>query len=738
MTPLLARLETVTTTFPVVAPLGTGTTILVSLQLVGVANVPLNVTVLDPCVAPKPTPVIVTGVPGKPLAGDRLAIPKVTVKLTPLLATPLAVTTTFPVVAPTGTETKILVALQFVATAAAPLKLTVPVPCVAPKFVPVIVTAAPTAPVVTDRLVMLGTGTTVKLDPLLFTPLANTTTFPVVAPLGTVVAILVALQLVTVAAVPLNFTVPLPCVAPKFVPVIVTAAPTAPVVIDRLVMLGAETTVKLDPLLFTPLANTTTLPVVAPEGTVVAILVALQLVTVAAVPLKLTALAPCVAPKFVPVIVTAAPTAPVVTDRLVMLGAGTTVKLDPLLFTPLANTTTFPVVAPEGTVVAMLVALQLVTVAVVPLKLTVPDPCVAPKFVPVIVTAAPTAPVVIDRLVMLGATVKLDPLLFTPLANTTTFPVVAPEGTVVARLVALQLVTVAAVPLKLTVLDPCVEPKFVPVIVTAAPTAPVVTDRLVMFGAGTTVKLDPLLFTPLANTTTFPVVAPLGTVVARLVALQVVTVAAVPLKLTVLDPCVEPKFVPVIVTAVPTAPVVTDRLVMLGAGTTVKLDPLLFTPLANTTTFPVVAPLGTVVARLVALQLVTVAAVPLKLTVFDPCVAPKLVPAIVTAAPTAPVVIDRLVMLGAGTTVKLDPLLFTPLANTTTFPVVAPLGTVVARLVALQLVTVAVVPLKLTVLDPCVEPKFVPVIVTAAPTAPVVTDRLVMLGAGTTVKLDPL
>jgi hypothetical protein len=125
----------------------------------------------------------------------------------------------------------------------------------------------------------------------------------------------------------------------------------------------------------------------------------------------------------------------------------------PLLFTPLANTTTFPVVAPDGTVTPMLVALQLVTLAAVPLKLTVPDPCVDPKFVPVIVTAAPTAPVVIDRLVMLGAetTVKVSPLLFTPLANTTTFPVVAPDGTVTPMLVALQLVTLAAVPLNLTV-----------------------------------------------------------------------------------------------------------------------------------------------------------------------------------------------------------------------------------------------------------------------------------------------
>src|SRR5882672_5983506 len=515
----------------------------------------------------------------------------------PLLGTPPAVTTTFPVVAPEGTGTTMLVPLQFVGVPASVLKVTVLAPCDAPKFAPVIVTEFPTSPEVGDRLVMLAAPTTVKFDPLLFPPLANTTTFPVVAPEGTVVVMLVVLQLVTVAVVPLKLTVPLPCVAPKFVPVIVTAAPTAPVVIDRLVMLGAATTVKLDALLFTPLANTTTFPVVA------------QLATVAAAPLNFTVLLPCVAPKFVPVIVTAAPTAPVVTDRLVMLGAGTTVKLDPLLFTPLANTTTFPVVAPEGTVVAMLVALQLVTVATVPLNFTVPLPCVAPKFVPVIVTAAPTAPVVIDRLVMLGAgtTVKLDPLLFTPLANTTTFPVVAPLGTVVAMLVALQLATVAAAPLNFTVLLPCVAPKFVPVIVTAAPTAPVVTVRLVMLGAGTTVKLDPLLFTPLANTTTFPVVAPLGTVVAILVALQLVTAAAVPLKLTVLLPCVAPKFVPVIVTAAPTAPVVIDRLAMLGAGTTVKLDPLLFTPLANTTTFPVVAPEGTVVAILVALQLVTVA-----------------------------------------------------------------------------------------------------------------------------------
>ena len=39
---------------------------------------------------------------------------------------------------------------------------------------------------------------------------------------------LVALQLVGVAAVPLNVTVLVPAVAPKFAPVIVTAVPTGP------------------------------------------------------------------------------------------------------------------------------------------------------------------------------------------------------------------------------------------------------------------------------------------------------------------------------------------------------------------------------------------------------------------------------------------------------------------------------------------------------------------------------
>lgn len=83
-------------------------------------------------------------------------------------------------------------------------------PCVDPKFVPEIVTGVPGPPEVVDKVVIVGDGVTVKLLLLLFTPLAYTTTFPVVDPEGTGTCMLVALQLVGVPAVPLNLTVPLP------------------------------------------------------------------------------------------------------------------------------------------------------------------------------------------------------------------------------------------------------------------------------------------------------------------------------------------------------------------------------------------------------------------------------------------------------------------------------------------------------------------------------------------------
>ena len=198
--------------------------------------------------------------------------------------------------------------------------------CEAPKFVPVIVTDVATGPLAGDRLVMLGATVTVKLTPLLARPPTVTTTFPVVAPEGTGTTMLVADQLVGVAVVPLNFTVLVPCVAPKFAPVIVTDVATGPLVGERLATLGATATVKLTPLLARPPTVTTTLPVVAPDGTGTTMLAADQLVGVAVMPLNLTVLVPCVAPKFVPVIVTDVAMGPVVGDRLVMLGGVGTVN----------------------------------------------------------------------------------------------------------------------------------------------------------------------------------------------------------------------------------------------------------------------------------------------------------------------------------------------------------------------------------------------------------------------------
>src|ERR1700681_338704 len=121
---------------------------------------------------------------------------------------------------------------------------------------------------------------------------------------------------------------------------------------------------------------------------------------------------------------------------------------------------------------------------------------------------------------------------------------------------------------------------------------------------------------------------------------------------------------------------------MVGAeGFTVKLTPLLANPPTVTTTLPVVAPLGTGVTMLVALQLVGAATVPLKVTVLPPWLVPKLVPVVVITAPTTPEVGLTLVMVGAeGFTVKFIPLLGSPPPLTTKLPVVAPIGTGVTML----------------------------------------------------------
>src|ERR1041385_7381413 len=91
-------------------------------------------------------------------------------------------------------------------------------------------------------------------------------------------------------------------------------------------------------------------------------------------------------------------------------------------------------------------------------------------------------------------------------------------------------------------------------------------------------------------------------------------VAVVPLNLTVLDPCVEPKFAPEIVIGIPTAPTVCERLLIVGVGLTVKVFPALDRPVFVTMTVavPTLTPFGTVALIWVAFQLVGIAVMPLK------------------------------------------------------------------------------------------------------------------------------
>ena len=109
---------------------------------------------------------------------------------------------------------------------------------------------------------------------------------------GTVVAMVVAVEELTAAWVILNLTSLPAGTVSKFVPVMVTAVPAVPMVGVKFVIVGAPVeavTVKAVPLA-AELVSVMTLigPVVAPEGTAVRISVPVAEVTVARIPLKMT------------------------------------------------------------------------------------------------------------------------------------------------------------------------------------------------------------------------------------------------------------------------------------------------------------------------------------------------------------------------------------------------------------------------------------------------------------------
>jgi hypothetical protein len=246
-----------------------------------------------------------------------------------------------------------------------------------------------------------------------------------------------------------------------------------------------------------------------------------------------------------------------------------------------------------------------------------------------------------------------------------------------------------------------------------------------------TVKFVELVAVPLGVVTEIgPVVAPVGTVALIRVAFCTEKVAETPLKRTAVAPV---KFVPLILTEVPTGPLVGLNDVIVGApvAVTVKFVELVAVPVGVVTRIgPVVAPVGTV----------TVILVPAPFTVKpgaftllnETAVAPvKLVPLIWTEVPTGPLVGLNDVIVGAPVvvTVKFVELVAVPSGLATAIgPVVAPAGTVAVIFCALSIVNVADVPLKVTLvtLGPL---KFWPWIVTEVPTGPLAGENELIVGA---------
>jgi hypothetical protein len=148
---------------------------------------------------------------------------------------------------------------------------------------------------------------------------------------------------------------------------------------------------------------------------------------------------------------------------------------------------------------------------------------------------------------------------------------VAYPGTIIVSVVAVLSMTAAGTtycskPLNSTTLLAGTRLKFEPVMVTSVPAGPSAGEKPVMVGAGT-VKL-PILVAVCDPITTdiVPLVAFVGTVVVILVSVLAVTVAVTPLNFTMLLAGMMLKFEPVMITVVPTCPLVGVKLVIAGTS----------------------------------------------------------------------------------------------------------------------------------------------------------------------------
>jgi hypothetical protein len=320
-----------------------------------------------------------------------------TVKVMELVPVPLGVVTLIlPVTAPTGTVAVIWVAELITKLARTPPNRTAVAPVNA---VPVILTAVPVRPLVGENEEIVGAGTvTVKFAALVAVPPGVVTLIlPVVAPDGTFVSIRVPWAFtVNDAPTPLNRTVVAP---PKPLPLTRTEVPTGPLFGENEEIVGAVAvvvTVKFVALVAVPPGVVTLIfPVVAPVGTFVSIRVPWVFTVngTALTPLNRTAVAPA---NPLPLIRTEVPTGPLDGENEEIVGAAAvvvTVKFVALVaVTPgVVVTAIFPVVAPLGTVVMILVPDPFTEneLAATPPNITAVAPV---RPVPLIVTEVPTGP----------------------------------------------------------------------------------------------------------------------------------------------------------------------------------------------------------------------------------------------------------------------------------------------------------------------------------------------------------
>lgn len=413
---------------------------------------------------------------------------------------------------------------------------------------------------------------TVKLDadvadpPLVVTPIG-----PLFAPFGTTAVMLVGEITVKPAFDPLNVT---DLTSRKLSPAIVIVAPAAPLPGEKPAMLGAGRTTKFAALVAVPLGVVTLIgPLIAPAGTIASIWDAPLRRHPALTPLNVTSDAPV---KLLPLIVTEVPGPPLAGEKLVSVGGGraVTVNDEALVAVPEGVVTVIgPVVAVAGTVAVICVEETTVNVvALVPLNATAAAPF---KLVPLIVTEAPTAPLLGEKPVSVGAggggtvTVNDVALVAVPTGVVTVIgPVVAAAGTVAVICVAETSANVAALPLNATAVAPF---KLLPLIVTEAPATPLPGEKLVSVGAGGVTVNEALVAIPAGVVTVIgPVVAAAGTVAVICAAETTVNVAAVPLKATAVAPF---RWVPLIVTVAPGCPLVGVTLVIAGnSGVTMDTD----------------------------------------------------------------------------------------------------------------------------------------------------------------------